>query len=72
LRGLGCGFLPEPRVRHLVADGRLVVRQTGEERCARFSVAWRGGMQRGRALDWWLQQLDSPRTLQALLEGVHR
>ncbi|MBP6094834.1 MAG: LysR family transcriptional regulator [Methyloversatilis sp.] len=72
LRGLGCGFLPEPRVRQLVADGRLVVRQTGEERSARFSVAWRVGAQRGRALDWWLQQLDSPRTRQALLEGVHR
>jgi len=69
LRGLGCGFLPEPRVRTLIAEGRLVVRRTTEAPVARFSIAWRSGGQRGRALDWWLQQLDSPRTRQSLLGG---
>ena len=70
LRGLGCGFLPEPRVRGHVAAGRLVVRRTPETPLARFSIAWRSGAQRGRALEWWLQQLDSPRTRQALLDGM--
>lgn len=67
LRGLGCGFLPEPKVRSQIASGQLIVRLTSEERVARFSIAWRHGGQRGRALDWWLKQLDSPRTRQALL-----
>ena len=70
LRGLGCGFLPEPRVRALVAGGQLVTRHTANEQLARFSIAWRSGRQGGRALNWWLQQLDSPRTRQSLL-GAH-
>ncbi len=67
LRGLGCGFLPEPRVRRDIAAGRLIVKRTQDERIARFSVAWRNGAQRGRALEWWLSQLDNPRTRDALL-----
>ncbi|HEY9191296.1 MAG TPA: LysR family transcriptional regulator [Methyloversatilis sp.] len=67
LRGLGCGFLPEPSVRRYIADGELVALRTADERLAHFSIAWRSGGQRGRALDWWLKQLDSPRTRQALL-----
>ncbi|WP_439536201.1 LysR family transcriptional regulator [Methyloversatilis sp.] len=68
LRGLGCGFLPESRVRAHIAARRLVAKDTGETKVARFSIAWRSGP-RGRALDWWLQQLASPRTRAALLEG---
>lgn len=70
VRGLGCGFLPEARVRRHIEQGQLIVRQTTEERVARFSVAWRSGAERGRALGWWLDQLEHPRTRQALLEGV--
>ena len=70
LRGLGCGFLPEARVRPHVERGELVVKRTAEDKVAQFAIAWRSGAQRGRALDWWLQQLDSPRTRAALLEGV--
>ncbi|OYW28052.1 MAG: LysR family transcriptional regulator [Methyloversatilis sp. 12-65-5] len=69
LRGLGCGFLPESRVRAHISAGRLVAKDTGETKVARFSIAWRSGP-RGRALDWWLQQMASPRTRTALLEGV--
>ncbi|MGL6080263.1 MAG: LysR family transcriptional regulator [Methyloversatilis discipulorum] len=70
LRGLGCGFLPEARVRAHLEAGRLVAKATGEDKVARFAIAWRSAGQRGRALDWWLQQLASPRTRRALLEGV--
>lgn len=70
LRGLGCGFLPLARVRAHIDRGELVVKDTGETRIAQFSIAWRSGGQRGKALDWWLQQLGSARTREALLEGV--
>lgn len=69
LRGLGCGFLPESRVRGHIAAGRLLTKDTGDTRVCGFSIAWRSGL-RGRALDWRLQQLASPRTRAALLEGV--
>ncbi|WP_018410882.1 LysR family transcriptional regulator [Methyloversatilis thermotolerans] len=70
LRGLGCGFLPESRVRRHIESGELVVKDTGEQRIAHFAIAWRSAGSRGRALDWWLQQLASPRTRLALLEGA--
>ncbi|WP_374337734.1 LysR family transcriptional regulator [Methyloversatilis sp.] len=70
LRGLGCGFLPVARIRAHVERGELVAKDAGEARIAQFSIAWRRGGQRGRALDWWLQQLESPRTRCALLEGT--
>jgi DNA-binding transcriptional LysR family regulator len=76
LRGLGCGFLPEPLVRDHIHAGRLVVR--GVQRrveAARFSYAWRAAAApqprkapQGLALQWWLTQLQSPATRQALLE----
>ena len=69
LRGLGCGFLPESRVRGHIAAGRLLAKDTGDTKVCGFSIAWRSGP-RGRALDWWLQQLASPRTRAALLDGV--
>jgi DNA-binding transcriptional LysR family regulator len=69
IRGLGCGRLPEPLLRPHVAAGRLVVKQT-EAPASRFEMryAWRGGPGMGRALGWWLQQLESPVTRLALLE----
>ena len=70
LRGLGCGFLPEPLVRRHVEAGRLVRKQTEQPpRIARLHYAWRqNGVQRGKALDWWLDRLKSPATRRALLE----
>ncbi len=72
LRGLGCGFLPEPLARAHVAAGRLVIlRLQRAERAGRFCYAWRATSRRahcGLALRWWLDQLESPTTRAALLE----
>jgi hypothetical protein len=54
-----------------VEAGRLVVKKTERPlRVVRVSYAWRGAAQRGqgRALQWWLKQLESPATRAALLE----
>jgi DNA-binding transcriptional LysR family regulator len=74
LRGLGGGFLPEYLARPHISAGRLV--QKRMERAVRqipMSYAWRrtGDGREGRALNWWLQQLDNPRTRKALLEREH-
>ena len=72
LRGLGAGFLPEPMVRAQIEAGRLVPKRTARAPLvARLHYAWRterGPLGLGRALQWWLQQLGSPTTRQALLE----
>lgn len=70
LHGLGGGFLPEPMARPHIAAGRLIVRTTERStRVARLHSAWRNTApaQAGRALQWWLSQLDSPATRRALL-----
>ena len=69
LRGLGAGFLPEPIARPYLATGRLVERRV--ERCTRvaqLNYAWRADGNPGKALEWWLEQLQSPKTRRALLE----
>ena len=79
LRCLACGFVPEPMAREHIAAGRLVV--TEEQRAAQaapLAYAWRlpGGptgssgrkASLGLGLRWWLEQLESPATRQALLE----
>jgi molybdate transport repressor ModE-like protein len=74
LRGLGGGFVPECLARPHIEAGHLVVRKTERPpRVVRVSYAWRGGTehQQGRALQWWLQQLESPATRRALLGPVH-
>jgi DNA-binding transcriptional LysR family regulator len=76
LRCLGCGFVPEPLAREHIAAGRLVVKAVNRpSHKAQFGYAWRaqavaGGHKpaQGLALQWWLQQLDSPATRRALLE----
>ena len=72
LRGLGCGFLPEPMARPHVAAGDLVCcRVQRPERAARLGYAWRAAARRstpGHALRWWLAQLRGPTTRLALLE----
>ncbi|MDO8720594.1 MAG: LysR family transcriptional regulator [Polaromonas sp.] len=74
LRGLGGGFLPEYLARPHISAGRLV--QKRMERAVRqipMSYAWRrtGDGREGRALNWWLRQLDNPGTRKALLEREH-
>ena len=72
LRGLGCGYLPEPLARPHLEAGHLVQRQTMRgERQVMLHYAWRaerGAASLGRALQWWLTQLDSPATRRALIE----
>ncbi|MGD9775159.1 LysR family transcriptional regulator [Diaphorobacter sp.] len=74
LRGLGGGFLPEPMVCHYLQAGHLVERQVERPaRTVRLSYQW-GGPGRaapGRALQWWLSQLQSDTTRRALLENHH-
>jgi DNA-binding transcriptional LysR family regulator len=71
LRGLGGGFVPEPMARPYVEAGHLVVKEVERgTRVARLSYAWRGNAIPGRALQWWLGQLESPATRRALL-GRH-
>lgn len=74
LRGLGGGFLPEPMVRPYVEAGRLVTRKVSRPvRSVRVHYAWGGpGFSTpGRALQWWLNQLQSAATRNALLENHH-
>lgn len=69
LRGLGCGWLPEPLVRRHAQAGRLVIKRVDPPRQpARLHYAWRTSAQNGLALQWWLGQLRSPTTRNALLE----
>lgn len=74
LRGLGGGFLPEPMVRPYLEAGCLVAKRVARpERQLRLHYAWGGPgfTAPGRALQWWLQQLQSPATRKALLENHH-
>jgi molybdate transport repressor ModE-like protein len=72
LRGLGSGFLPEPMARPYVETGRLVVRRVARPQLvAHPRYAWRAAAPPGRALQWWLDQLQGPVTRLALLERHH-
>lgn len=71
LRGLGCGFVPEYMARAYIDAGRLVVKRMDRpQRVVRVYCAWRrhAGKAPGRALAWWLAQLDTAATRTALLE----
>jgi len=69
IRGLGCGRMPEPLVRLHADAGRLVVKPLAEApRRIELHYAWRRSAGHGRALAWWLQQLERPATRRALLE----
>jgi len=76
LRGLGCGYVPEPVVREHLRAGRLVVRPTlRPAHPVRLGYAWRCNQAPdgrraplGLALQWWLSQLASPTTQRALLD----
>ncbi len=76
LRGLGCGYLAEPMVREHIRAGLLIARTV--QRCpapVHLTCAWRSQttddgreVPPGRALAWWLRQIELPATRQALLE----
>ena len=66
LRGLGCGFIPEPMVREHLRAGRWCAKRTLRPNApAQMGYAWRCGSGRreraplGLALQWWLKQLES-------------
>lgn len=68
LRGLGAGFVPEPMAKPYIEQGTLVVKEVVRRtRVVRLNYAWRTGASPGRALQWWLGQLESPATRRALL-----
>jgi DNA-binding transcriptional LysR family regulator len=74
LRGLGGGNLPRCMADPYIEAGHLVVKKTERlQRQVAIHYAWRGGKSttHGRALQWWLQQLESPTTRAALLEQHH-
>lgn len=69
LRGLGGGFVPEPMARPYIERGALVVKEVQRKtRIARLGYAWRTSTSPGRAIKWWLGQLESPATRRALLQ----
>lgn len=71
LRGLGSGFVPECMARGYIETGRLVVKKMERpQRLIPVHYAWRSAAKSsaGRALQWWLAQLESPTTRVALLE----
>jgi DNA-binding transcriptional LysR family regulator len=71
LRGLGCGFVPQCLAQPYIEAGHLVPKRTERaSRLVKVSYAWRSGARKapvGKALAWWLQQLESPTTRHALL-----
>jgi molybdate transport repressor ModE-like protein len=72
LRGLGVGHLPAGMAHRYLETGRLVFKQTERaKRLVTVHYAWRGGQSKtqGRAMQWWLAQLESAATRTALLEN---
>lgn len=69
MRGLGCGSLPVSMVRRHIEAGRLVAPPTYQEkRLFPMHYAWRNtGQPPGKALAWWLDQLQAPKTREALV-----
>ena len=70
IRGLGVGFLPTCVAQPYIDAGRLVVKRVERaEHQVQVSYAWRkvGRPGEGRALQWWLTQLQTPITRAALL-----
>lgn len=74
IRGLGCGFLPEPLARPHVEAGRLVLKETQRPpQKAELHFAWRrlprgARGQMGQALKWWIEQLSHGHTQASLLD----
>lgn len=69
--GLGVGYLPFSLAQPAIDRGELVVRSTqgarhGSNAAPTTQVAWRAD-ERGRALQWWLDELRKPVTRAALL-----
>lgn len=68
--GLGVGWLPRDRVAGLLKRGDLLEKKMADPREPNLLyVAWRGDHQ-GRALEWWLAQLQNKRLASRLVRGI--
>jgi DNA-binding transcriptional LysR family regulator len=75
LRGLGGGFLPLSMARPYITAGRLVAKNVNHsQRIGETHYAWRNSRKAppGKALQWWLAQLESETTQRALLQPHYR
>jgi DNA-binding transcriptional LysR family regulator len=74
LRGLGGGYLPYSIAGRHIQTGNLIAKKTEHApRHGDVHYAWRSSKtaRYGRALQWWLDQLESPRTRAALLQKTN-
>lgn len=72
VRGMGGGNVPIGMISRYVDAGRLVIKKTERaKRVVTLHYAWRANkaQNQGRAMQWWLNQLESPATRTALLEN---
>jgi len=68
--GLGVGWLPRHRVATLLERGELVEKKIAHSREPNpLYMAWRGEHE-GRALAWWVAQLQQPRLARRLVQGL--
>ena len=70
LRGLGCGYLPRCLAQPYLDSGKLLQRTTeNTPRVSRIGYVWPTvpKVALGKALQWWLKELESPVTRRALL-----
>ena len=75
IRGLGVGFLPKTLAQPYIDTGKLVVKQVERaDHALHFFYAWRdsGKVMQGRALEWWLEQMQSSVSRAALLDSSRR
>jgi DNA-binding transcriptional LysR family regulator len=75
LRGLGAGFLPLSMALPYISTGRLVAKKVTLAQCTgETHYAWRNSRKSspGKALQWWLAQLQSETTQRALLQPHYR
>lgn len=67
---LGAGWLPRHRVASLLKRGELVELKTADPREPNvLYAAWRGDRD-GRALQWWIDQIQQPRLAKRIVKGI--
>jgi len=70
--GLGIGWLPRARIASLLKRGELIEMRTADPREPNtLYIAWRGDHD-GRAMGWWVAQLQQKRLADYLVRGVDR
>jgi DNA-binding transcriptional LysR family regulator len=75
LRGLGGGYLPLSMALPYITTGRLIAKEVAHSRrIGETHYAWRNSRKAppGKALQWWLAQLESETTQLALLQPHYR